>query len=229
MKTRVLLPSTSWSYAAALLAVVGAPVAVTAQADPAATPPPAAPAAAQQPQQPAPVVLSTAGGFGWLTDARLYQVGDVITILVDEFTAASADRSTVATEERSSDLGLTGRVAGGSSGFGQDGRLATGIAGDSYRRGRDTRQDRLNSEITARVVEVNPDGSLRLEGRKRLVIDKHEQEVVVTGWIRPDDVAPGNTIESWRMADAEILYSTNGELGKPNKSILMKLLGFIWP
>ena len=211
-----------------LALTLGLPGVLAAQTDPTTQPPPATPAAATV-QQPAPVALSQAGGFGWLTDARMYRVGDVITILVDEYTAASADRSTVATEERSSELGGSARVAGGSAGFGQDGRLGTGVAGDSYRRGRDTRQDRLNSEITARVVEVNPDGSLRLEGRKRLVIDKHEQEVIVTGLIRPNDVAAGNTIESWRMADAEILYSTNGELGKPNKSIIMKLLGFIWP
>lgn len=208
-----------------LALIAGAPGALTGQTDP-ATPPATTPPAVQGP---APVVLSQAGGFGWLSDARMYRVGDVITILVDEYTAASADRSTVATEERSSELGGSARVAGGSAGFGQDGRIGTGVSGDSYRRGRDTRQDRLNSEITARVVEVNPDGSLRLEGRKKLVIDKHEQEVIVSGWIRPNDVAAGNTIESWRMADAEILYSTNGELGKPNKSIIMKLLGFIWP
>ena len=213
---------------AVLALMAGAPSALMGQTDP-ATPPPTTAPAPPAVQRPAPVVLSQAGGFGWLTDARMYRVGDVITILVDEYTAASADRSTVATEERSSELGGSARVAGGSSGFGQDGRIGTGVAGDSYRRGRDTRQDRLNSEITARVVEVNPDGSLRLEGRKKLVIDKHEQEVIVSGWIRPNDVAAGNTIESWRMADAEILYSTNGELGKPNKSIIMKLLGFIWP
>lgn len=215
--------------AAAVLALLaGLPAAAAGQADPqtqtdpAAAPPPA-------PTRPAPVVLGGAGAYGWLTDAGMYRVGDVITILVDEYTAASADRSTVATEERSSELGGRAQVAGGTSGFGQDARLGTGVAGDSYRRGRDTRQDRLQSEITARVVEVNPDGSLRLEGRKKLVIDQHEQEVVVTGLIRPNDVAPGNTIESWRLAEAEILYSTNGELGKPKKSIIMKLLGFIWP
>ena len=121
------------------------------------------------------------------------------------------------------------RLAGNSSALAQDGRVGSGVAGDSYRRGRDTRQDRLQSEITARVTAVNPDGSLRLEGRKRLVIDEHEQEVVVTGVIRSNDVSPGNTIESWRLAEAEILYATNGELGKPKKSLIMKLLGFLWP
>lgn len=214
-----------------LLAAMAAPAAVAAQAEPPVTPPAeAAPqTAAAVAQRPAPVVLSGAGGFGWLSDSRMYRVGDVITILVDEYTSASADRSTVATEERSSELGGSASVTGGSTGFGQNGRLGTGVAGDSYRRGRDTRQDRLQSEITARVVEVNADGSLRLEGRKRLMIDEHEQEVVVSGVIRSNDVSPGNTIESWRLAEAEILYSTNGELGKPKKSILMKLLGFIWP
>lgn len=213
-----------------LLAVLGMPTAGAAQqGEPEATPPATTPAAPAMAQRPAPVVLNGTGAYGWLSDARLYQVGDVITILVDEFTSASADRSTVATEERSSDLGASARVAGGSTGLSQTGSLGTGVAGDSYRRGRDTRQDRLQSEITARVVEINPDGSLRLEGRKRLVIDEHEQEVVVTGLIRSNDVSAGNTVESWRLAEAEILYSTNGELGKPKKSIIMKLLGFIWP
>lgn len=214
-----------------LLAAMAAPAVVAAQAEPPTTPPaetpPAAPAAVAQ--RPAPVVLGSAGSYGWLSDSRMYRVGDVITILVDEYTAASADRSTVATEERSSDLGAAASVTGGATGFGQNGRLSTGVGGDSYRRGRDTRQDRLQSEITARVMEVNADGSLRLEGRKKLVIDEHEQEVIVSGVIRSNDVSPGNTIESWRLAEAEILYSTNGELGKPKKSILMKLLGFIWP
>ncbi|MEK9502523.1 flagellar basal body L-ring protein FlgH [Gaopeijia maritima] len=212
-----------------LLAAMAAPSAIAAQADPPATPPAEATPPAAVAQRPAPVVLSGAGAYGWLSDSRMYRVGDVITILVDEYTAASADRSTVATEERSSELGGSASVTGGSSGFGQNGRLGTGVAGDSYRRGRDTRQDRLQSEITARVMEVNPDGSLRLEGRKKLVIDKHEQEVIVSGVIRSNDVSAGNTIESWRLAEAEILYATNGELGKPNKSIIMKLLGFIWP
>ncbi len=211
--------------ALAALLVWLAPGALAAQD----TPPPPASAPPPAPMAAAPVVLTGAGGFGWLSDARMYRVGDVITVLIDEYTVASADRSTSATEERSSDLGLTGRVAGSATGIAQDGRLGTGVAGDSYRRGRDTRQDRLQSEISARVVEVNADGSLRLEGRKKLVIDKHEQEVLITGLIRAQDVAPGNTVESWRLADAEIQYSTNGELGKPNKSIIMKLLGFIWP
>lgn len=212
----------AWSTLS-LLAAMAAPTLLQAQS----SPPPAT--AAATPTGPAPVVLSGQGGYGWLSDARMYRVGDVITILVDEFTAASADRSTVATEERSSDLGGSVRLAGNRSGLAQDGRLGTGVAGDSYRRGRDTRQDRLQSEITARVTAVNPDGSLVLEGRKRLVIDEHEQEVVVTGVIRSNDVSPGNTIESWRLADADILYSTNGELGKPKKSLIMKLLGFLWP
>lgn len=212
-----------------LLAAMAAPTLLVAQTDPGTPPPAELPPPSAVPPRPAPVVLGSQGGHGWLTDARLYRVGDVITILVDEFTSASADRSTVATEERSSDLGGSVRLAGNRSGLAQDGRLGSGVGGDSFRRGRDTRQDRLQSEITARVTAVNPDGSLRLEGRKRLVIDEHEQEVIVSGVIRSNDVSAANTIESWRLADAEIHYATNGELGKPEKSLIMRILGFLWP
>ena len=179
-------------------------------------------APAQALAQQAPLVLPD---FGWLADGRRFVVGDIITVVVDEYTSASADRRTDALEDRSTDAGVvfrTGSTTGG-------GDMGSFLGNQSTQRGRDVRQDRLNSEVTVRVTEVEANGALRIEGTKTLFIDEHEQEITVRGIIRPQDISSMNTIDSWRVADAEILYSAEGELGKAKKGILSRLLGFIIP
>jgi len=163
--------------------------------------------------------------YGWLADGRRFAVGDIITVVVDEFTSASADRRTDAVEDRSTDASVL--LRNGTSNSGAD--LGSFLGNQSTRRGRDIRQDRITSEVSVRVTEVQPGGALSVEGRKVLVIDEHEQEVTVRGTIRPQDITSGNTVDSWRIADAEVLYATDGTLGRPDKGIIARLLGWIVP
>jgi len=68
-----------------------------------------------------------------------------------------------------------------------------------------------------------------VEGVKTLQIDGHVQDVTVRGWLRSNDVRPGNTIESWRVADAEIVYGSNETLGKTDDGIWAKIFKWIIP
>jgi flagellar L-ring protein precursor FlgH len=163
--------------------------------------------------------------LGWLADGRRFLIGDIITVVVDEYTAASADRATSAQQDRASDAGLSVNAGG----RGGDGTLGSFMGSESSQRGRDVRQDRLTSEVSVRVTGVEPNGALRVEGKKMLVIDDHQQEVTVRGVIRTQDITSQNTVDSWRIAEAEVLYATDGKLGKPERGMLMKLLGFIIP
>ncbi len=163
--------------------------------------------------------------FGWLTDGRRHGVGDIVTIVVDEYTAASADRATSALEDRGLELG----VRGGTGSTNVDANGTSFLANESLRRGRDIRQDRLNSEVSVRVTEMLDDGNLQVEGTKTVTIDDHTQEVTVRGVLRPQDILSDNTVLSWRIADVEVLYSTNGNLAKADKSMIAKILGWIIP
>lgn len=176
-------------------------------------------AQAQTPPQGGPPLRAS-----WVSDRMAYQVGDIITIIIDELTLASADRNEVSSRERGRDvslnLGTGGTTAGGS--------LRTGNDVRNRMRGESSRRERFSAELSARVVEVTPRGILRLEAIKKIQIDDHEQEVVVRGWVRAEDVSVANTVDSWRIADAEIRYGSNGELGKTG-GIWSKLLDLIIP
>lgn len=159
----------------------------------------------------------------WVSDRVALREGDIVTILVDELTLATANRDENSAQARSRDLSLRAGSGGGSGGS-----LRTGNDVSHTTRGTSSRRERFSAEISARVVEILPSGVARIEGVKKLRIDKHEQEVTVRGFIRPQDLSPTNTVESWRVAGAEILYASNGELGKTG-GIWTKLLNLLIP
>lgn len=180
--------------------------------------------AQQPPAQAAPVRTISS----WTSDRAELSVGDIVTILVDEYTVASANRDELNAEGRDRDLRVGARLPGGTSGVtSMGGSLGTTNDVQDSRYGQSSRRDRFQAEISARVVEVDG-GVVRLEGTKKLSIDNHEQEVTIRGWVRPNDVAVNNTVESWKLADAEILYDSNGKLGSAG-GFWSKLLRIIIP
>lgn len=198
---------------AMLLALVVAPVGIRAQEAPGGAAGEPVTAADARPAR-----------SSWTGDRTRLGPGDLVTVLVDEHTLATANRDEGLVRNRGRNLGVSAGAGTGGAGFGartvNDERDRT--RAETYRR------DRLAAEVTARVLEVGPDGSLRLEGRRLLRIDDHDQELTVRGWIRPGDVGGGNTVASYRLADAEILYETNGSLGR-SRSLLGRLLDRVWP
>lgn len=160
----------------------------------------------------------------WTSDRHALQQGDLVTVLIDEFILASANKNQSATQERDRNLGITAGVGGGSS----TGGLKTQNDVGDRQRGESSRQQRFSGEISARVMEVTPSGMVRVEGTKKLQIDEVEEEVTIRGWIRPQDLSLQNTVESWRLSDAEILYASNGSLGE-TKGFWTRLLNKIWP
>lgn len=160
----------------------------------------------------------------WTSDRIPLQLGDVVTILIDELTQASADRDEYTARNRDRDVSLLGGSATSPGGLGLRTRndVQDGKSGESSRR------ERFTAELSTRVVEVGPGGLLRIEGKKKVKIDDHEQEVTISGWIRAHDVTTGHLVDSWRVADAEITYTSNGSLVKTG-GFWSKILDMIIP
>lgn len=160
----------------------------------------------------------------WTSDALPVSEGAIITILIDELTVASADRDELSARQRGRDV----RVGAGLGGMSLDGGLRTTNDVSDRTRGESTRRERFAGEVSARVVELLPGGVARIEGSKKVQIDDHEQEVVVRGFVRTQDITAANTVESWQIANAELLYDSNEELGKTG-GIWSRLLDLIIP
>ncbi|HEX6039236.1 flagellar basal body L-ring protein FlgH, partial [Longimicrobium sp.] len=189
------------------------------------------PATAQQ-NQPAPADSSAPrrpARASWTDDGRDYSIGDGLTVLLDEYTLAAADRSATARSSRSTDADLSvsqdlvrnNPSIPSSAGAG----LGSGRNVESAERGEHGAQNRFEGEITVRVTGV--EGSrMRIEGKKRVQIDRGWQEVTLTGWVTPSDVSSGNLVESRRVGDLQLTYTSRGG---PSQGLLSRIVGFIWP
>ncbi len=226
------LPMRSSLLAAAL---VLAPAALRAQApapNAAAAPNAAVPNAAAATPAAAPAVSAPArpGIHSWLSDRRDFAVGDIITVLVDDYTISSAIKDDQATQKRGRDMGLGVNVnTGGAKATAISGNINSNNDANSQNRGEARRENRFQSEMSVRVVALGPNGTMQVKGTRLVDVDKGQQNVALTGWLRAQDVSTANVVESSRIADAQITYLSPGPLGKPKQSMLSRVISIVWP
>jgi flagellar L-ring protein precursor FlgH len=168
----------------------------------------------------------------WTADRREYEVGDVITVLVSEATLASATKSQSGSDQttRKNDMGIDLPKVGPLSKLPNvDGTMSTDKNSSSKQTGDATRGVNFRGDISVRVVEVDKRGQLKVQGTKQVDVDKNKQKLEFTGWIRPEDVGKDNVVASERVADVNLTYQLNGDIGKTRGGLVGRLLSVFWP
>jgi flagellar L-ring protein FlgH len=97
-------------------------------------------------------------------------------------------------------------------------------------KGKYDRKDELTTRITARVIDVKPNGNLVLEARKRIKTGDEILLATLTGECRSDDVTAANTVLSTQIADLEIEMPDRGAVrDATTRGWLMRLFDFAKP
>jgi len=78
--------------------------------------------------------------------------------------------------------------------------------------GTNSRNEKFSTTISARIVKVLNNGNYFISGSRELLINGEKQIIRITGVIRPYDIDQFNTINSKYIADAKILYETEGDI-----------------
>jgi flagellar L-ring protein precursor FlgH len=164
----------------------------------------------------------------WTSDRTSLRPGDLLTIVVDEQTAARERVSRVATGDRS----MRGRFnlnldTGSGSATTMNSDLGSGLRNDSRDIGSADRFGGLTAVLTVRVTGIEPGGVLTVAGTKKLTLESGTQEITVTGAVRPEDVSAARTVRSERLADAVI--TLKGRKIGPRQGLVGKMLGMVWP
>lgn len=162
----------------------------------------------------------------WLTDRLPLEPGDLLTVIVDERTAARERVSTIASAKRGQKANLNAGVATDAR-IGPWKSFSTGLDNDSRDVGEAGRSGGLTAVLTVRVVEVTASGVARVEGGKKVTVDGRTQEVRLTGWVRSEDVDVHHQVPSDAIADAVIDY--RGKKIGPRAGILGNILSILWP
>ena len=178
--------------------------------------------------------LWQASSTGLAEDMKARRRGDIITVVISENASASKQAST-GTERASTVtagipnlLGLEKLPIKSWADLNQLLSVSndTKFAGS----GSTSRQETLQATISAKVLDVLPNGNLLIEGRRNVKVNNEDQIIVLTGTVRSRDVSPENTVNSALVADAKINYSGKGVISdRQSPGWLMNLLDKFWP
>ncbi|MBF9042646.1 flagellar basal body L-ring protein FlgH [Rhodobacterales bacterium HKCCE4037] len=161
--------------------------------------------------------LWTSGRASLLGDRRAGRRGDILTVVIEiddsaEFTNSSErERSGSETMGIPNLFGLPQRLDGL---FTRGGSLGEAVEFDSASRsageGTVQRNEQLTLRVAATVTEVLQNGVLRIEGSQEVRVNNEIRELLVTGYVRPEDISRQNSIEYDRIAAARISYGGRG-------------------
>ncbi len=152
-------------------------------------------------------------------DVRASRVGDTITVILQEQTAASKSVST--STSKSSAVDISAPTIFGSAPTLNGTPFATNSldSGTDFSGSGDSSQSNsLSGNITVTVLKRMPNGNLYVRGEKTLTLNEGSEHVKVAGVIRPIDISPQNTIASGQIANAIITYGGKGMLASSNKA-----------
>jgi flagellar L-ring protein precursor FlgH len=168
-----------------------------------------------------------ANGQDLFGDLRSYQaaeiqVGDLITVLLNETTQASRTSALSTSRATANDVigvnqkdSIIAKIGFGSGFF--NGATTDGANISSDGSGTAGQAATLTGSISAMVVEVLANGNLVIVGEKQLALTEGSEFIQVKGIIRPADIQPDNTVLSQRIAHAQISYRGTGDLATASK------------
>ena len=142
-------------------------------------------------------------------DKRGVNVGDILTIMVQENSTANKDNGTTTERQSSLTAAITSFLySPASSGLlTKGGQLpAIDYTSDHKHSGTGTIKDSesIVAEVAVRVIDVLPNGNLVIEGKRDTAFSGEHQTIILRGVVRSEDVASNNTVLSYNVADATI-------------------------
>jgi len=166
------------------------------------------------------------------SDKKAMRQNDIVTVVIDENTIQLTQANKKLSDAQTSTMG--GGVFGGKlpSKLNSltDISFQTNSKSNFASSGTQSRNEKFSTTVSARIVKVLENGNYFIAGSRELLINGNKQIIKLTGVIRPYDIDQFNTINSKYIADARILYDTEGDIKRTTQEPWgTKLVKSVWP
>ena len=182
---------------------------------------PIAPADLRPPPQSSGSIYQAGYDMRLFEDHTARRVGDVLTVTLNEKTQSQKAANNQDSKNDNFSMTLPSYLSGifglgAILGAGKD--VATTL--DSKRsfngKGKTDQSNQLNGAISVTVVELLPNGYLKIRGEKRVTLNQGDEFIRLSGIVRPVDITPSNIVDSSRIADATFTYTGEGAMADAN-------------
>jgi flagellar L-ring protein FlgH len=159
-----------------------------------------------------------AQGTDLLSDFRARRIGDLVFVDVIEGSTASVSSSA----KRERDSGTLGGLVTAAGALPTPGAaVVAGAAGALGNRkfegkGNTGRTSDLRSRIAARVIEVLPNGDLRIAALKTVKINQEDEKLALSGIVRQRDLTNDNVVPTTAVGDLRVELNGKGVASADN-------------
>jgi flagellar L-ring protein FlgH len=146
-----------------------------------------------------------------------HHVGDIVTIVLNEST--QAQKSSTTNTNKATSVALPGMTLLGKALTVHGVPITSNSIADTTKfagEGDSAQSNSLQGYVTVTVQKVLPNGNLYVKGQKWIGINQGQEYVIMSGVIRPIDLASDNSIPSSQVANAKISYGGKGALADAN-------------
>ena len=177
------------------------------------------------------------GGL-FASDVRANNVGDIITVTLEESMTAANSGSETTTKKDSYTFDLPEALFGPSSLIGKllfsdgvdESRLQGGTEQSFQGSGTAAQANSLTGTISVTVVRVYPNGNLEIKGERKLSYNSGTEYIRLSWVVRPEDVTSSNSVSSTKVADAQISYTGTGDMNDSvTKGWLSRYFAYVSP
>lgn len=159
------------------------------------------------------------------SDYKAQKVGDILTIAIVEQVQASNTASN--TEETRAEVGAS--ASAGTNGTSIEPNLSINTTDRLRGSGETTRREIIRARLSARVIEVDENGNLKIQGTRTTTINGETQTITITGLVRPADIEPDNTVYSTKIADMVLTVEGNGTVSQTKEpGLITKFLRLLF-
>lgn len=187
---------------------------------------------------PTPIVETAAANSLWRTGARSFfndqrasKIGDILTVNIEIADSAQLKNTSARSRTSSTDtslnaaLGLEDVITKALPGTPS---LSPGVdfgsTSASNGTGSVNRQETVSLVVAAVITDILPNGNMVIGGSQEVKINNELRELLVSGVIRPEDVAADNTIAHTKIAEARISYGGRGDISAVQRDKYGKLI-----
>lgn len=160
------------------------------------------------------------GGRGSLLgDRRASLTGDILTVVIEIDDSASISNSTSRSRSGSETsaapelLGIpqvVDRFLPGDASLANAADISS--SSNNSGQGSVSRNESLELKVAATVTDVLENGVLRIQGSQEVRVNFEIRELLVTGYVRPEDISRRNEITYDKIAAARISYGGRGQI-----------------
>ena len=162
------------------------------------------------------------------SDIKAKKIGDPLYVIISESNSATKSAQTSTNKQNKGSVegeATTGALEGLFPGMG-----ASIDYGSQYRGEASTSPNaKLTSRMTVLVVDVLPNGNLVVEGTKTMEINNDIEVITLSGIVKPEHISSSNTLYSYQIANAKLLYKGKGSMTQGQRiGLLGRIINWIF-